>query len=82
MARAATLRSHGAQSRELWYHPAWRNPLSDPNANARPAAADEDVDELPGETAPHAAMSQLSLEEQIAQLTDLEIDEAPAQEKP
>jgi len=55
--------------------------LSDPNAKPRPAAADDDVDELPGETAAGAVLSQLSLEEQIAQLTDLEIEEAPAQEK-
>ena len=51
--------------------------MSDPIANPRPAAAEEDVDELPGETVSRTVLSQLSLEEQIAQLTDLEIEEVP-----
>ena len=63
--------------------------MSDPRQALRKPGVDEDVDELPGESAPSAGVSQVSLEEQIAQLSDLEIEtetegEAPAasEEKP
>lgn len=48
--------------------------MSDPREGLRKPAVDEDVDELPGESSPSAGVSQLSLEEQIAQLSDLEIE--------
>jgi hypothetical protein len=58
--------------------------VSDPRQGVRKPNVDEDVDELPGESAPSAGVSQLSLEEQIAQLSDLEIEGDPpeAQKKP
>lgn len=57
--------------------------MSDPNASPRPSP-EEEVDELPGESAPSAAASQLSLEEQIARLSaleDLEMEEGPQDKK-
>jgi len=56
--------------------------VSDKQEAPRKAAAEEDVVELPGESAPSASASQLSLEEQIAQLSDLEFaDDIPEDDK-
>lgn len=48
--------------------------MSDPHAGPRKPAGDEEVDELPGESAPSPGTSELSLEEQFAQMSDLEIE--------
>ncbi len=48
--------------------------VSDPHAGPRKPSGDEEVDELPGESAPAPGASELSLEEQIAQMADLEIE--------
>ncbi len=57
--------------------------MSDPNAGPRKPSGDEEVDELPGESVPSPGTSQLSLEEQIAQMSDLEMEgEEGASKKP
>ncbi len=50
--------------------------MSDQAAGPRKSPENDDIDELPSESAPSGAdAGGLSLEEQIAQLADLEIEE-------